>query len=183
MKIKNSAIYLALVLIVCTSGFSQTVQPKFSDDRELFIGVPGSRVMPNIMVLANNSISMATAIYHPGYNPNLFYDHVDPADQTCATVSLSNYNAYTSLGSTATFNICGDKGAYVLRYNYRARYNSQNHPNPRRWNITVLDGTWDDANVKNKIVSWGCTNTPNSCTNSTTITGVNSAGIITVNPG
>jgi hypothetical protein len=183
MYLKKAIICVALVFLVVMSLNGQTLK-KFSDDRELFIGVAGSGVMPNIMVLADNSISMRSAIYHPDYNPNLYYNHANPSDQSSTTLTLSNVNNYTSLGSTATFNICGQKGTYVLHYDYRARFTSQANNNPRRWNISAVDGTWSAANVVGKTVYWGCSNTPNSCTNSTVITGVYSTSplVISVSP-
>lgn len=188
MNIKNAMIFLALIFMLVGSGISQTAT-HYSDDRELFIGVSGG-VMPNIMILADNSISMRTAIYHPDFFPTLYYNHSDPADPSSPAVTLDfggifgTWLGYRTLSTTKTFNICGEKGTYVLNGAYQARFIDREHNNPRRWNIEAISGTWTAANVVGKTVYWGCTNTPNSCTKSVTITAVYSTSplIITVNP-
>lgn len=179
MYLKKGMICFALVFMFVVLCISQTA-PRYSDDRELFIGVAGSGVMPNIMILADNSITMKTAIYHPDYDPALYYNHSDPSDVTSETLSL-DCDGYQSLSSTKTFNICGDKGIYVLHSDYSATFNSAAN---KIWTITAISGTWTKANVVGKTVEWGCTNTPNSCTRSTTITDVTSTSPlkIVINP-
>ncbi|MFH2107198.1 MAG: hypothetical protein ABII93_00870 [Chrysiogenia bacterium] len=164
----------------------------------MFIGVPGSGIMPNIFILADNSISMRTVIYHPNYNPNLFYNYTNPTDPSSTSLTLElgkkpdginpifpTSNGGPSLPANITVNICGNKGAFVLDSDYEARFVSQNKNNPRRWNITVLSGSWTAANVVGQTVEWGCTSIPNSCTGSTTITAVSGTApnlVVTVNP-
>lgn len=177
MYLKKEMIFAALVFLFAVFGNSQTI-PKYSDDRELFIGVAGSGVMPNIMILADNSISMRTAIYHPNYTPTLYYNHTDPSNvsSTALTLNSSIFSTYPGnyhqLSSTQTFNICRDEGTYILDSDYQARWVSQAKNNPRQWNISVLKGSWTAANVVGQTVWWGCNNTPNSCTDSVTITHV-----------
>jgi len=198
MYLKKEMIFAALVFLFAVFGNSQTI-PKYSDDRELFIGVAGSGVMPNIVILTDSSNSMRMAIYHPSYHPNLFYDHLDPSNKTSPLLTLEGLTMPNALGFTAgylentlslannaTFDICAETAApvYTLEYDYKATYTGDAKSNPRRWNITPLSGSWTAANIVNKTVSWGCSDTRNSCTNSTTITGVYSTSplVITVNP-
>ena len=197
MYLKKRMIFIVLIFMLALSITSQTVR-NFSDDRELFIGVAGSGIMPNIFILADNSISMRTVVYHPNYNPNLFYDHTDPTNTSSTSLTLTlgkkpdgvnpifpTSNGGPSLPDTVTVNICGDKGAYVLSSDFEARFVSEKKHTPRQWNITVLSGSWTAANVVNQTVEWGCTSTPNSCTGSTVITGVSGTPpnlVVTVNP-
>lgn len=189
-------IFAALVFLFAVFGNSQTI-PKYSDDRELFIGVAGSGVMPNIVILADSSNSMRTAIYHPGYIASNYYNHLDPTDKNSTLLTLEGINSAVgfsdgyltdtySLVSNNTFDICAETAApvYTLEYDYKATYTGDAKSNPRRWNITPLSGSWTAANIVNKTVYWGCSDTRNSCTNSTTITGVYSTSplVITVNP-
>lgn len=179
MNLKKGMIFISLVFILAVWSISQT-DPKFSDDRELFIGVAGSGVMPRILILADNSISMRTAMYHPGYTPTLYYNHRNPADQNSDLLTLDFGSGifgtmsgnYHTLTSPTTFNICGERGTTILNSEYEANFVREDKVKGKIfWVITSIKGDWTAA--INKTVNWGCTNTPNSCnTNYVTITGV-----------
>lgn len=124
MSKKNLFYFLAVLALVSGPAWGQTVVHN-NDDRDLFIGVGSStKVRPNIMILAGNSESMNSAIYHLDYDPrrkyttdkdgNLTLSGIDsvgfvPLGTPLICYTLSKPEKYV------TFNICrpSSKGQWV----------------------------------------------------------------------
>ncbi len=135
---KKSIFLLAVLILAIGPAWGQVSH--YQDDRDLFIGVDNAAsIRPNIMVLADNSGSMNTAIYHPAYNPKgepyyivtptegYFTDATGQKlnlDETLLNFNLNDsWNSTSNLSSTISFNICRAQSQVLPRWDLRARFN------------------------------------------------------------
>ncbi|MFO7662907.1 MAG: PilC/PilY family type IV pilus protein [Chloroflexota bacterium] len=123
-------IIFVLAALVLATGPALAQVSHYQDDRDLFIGVDNAAsIRPNIMVLADNSGSMNTAIYHPAFNPKLDYTHDASGtalnlDEFLVNFNLNDYGTNSSnLSSIISFNICRGRNSTVARWDLRARFN------------------------------------------------------------
>ena len=144
-KNKSFFAFLAIFLLVGAAWG----QERLTDDRELFIGVTGNtEIAPNVMILMDNSGSMEAAIYHPAYNANIDYSH-DASGHQLTINNLSNFfntsrfgNAYRTLPSSKTFNICRGTPHFNYAYDARGTYGGRVKNNPRIWKVFRGEGTF-----------------------------------------
>ncbi|HUU04573.1 MAG TPA: PilC/PilY family type IV pilus protein [Patescibacteria group bacterium] len=162
MSIKKHFFILVILAMIAGPILGQT---RLTDDRELFIGVGNaSKILPNIMLLADNSGSMNTAIYPIDYKPKIDYTkNIDGTernleiDTDLTTTGYTNpnnndfdLNSYTWNGSSwvvngernyvyaqslKTFNICRGSSQSTVNYDARARFDSLYKSDPSRWKV------------------------------------------------
>ncbi len=128
MNKKKALLGLATLLLAVVPAWGQAAH--YQDDRDLFIGVDNAAsIRPNIMILADNSGSMNTAIYHPDFNPKTDYTHDASGlalnlEETLDEFYLNDSGTNTSsLASIITFNICRGQNTSIPRWDVRARFN------------------------------------------------------------
>lgn len=164
MKTRNAFLFLAALAVAAAPALAQVEH--INDDREMFVGTGDtSKILPNIMILADNSGSMNTAIYHPAYNMKTNY-MVDALGHTLSLTenlgNLTGSGGTRNLGVTTTFNICRGVPHYVITYDVIGYYGGQLRNNPRTWRVnkgsgaflrnqTIMYNGWDPgASVSNR---------------------------------
>jgi hypothetical protein len=182
MNLKKLIYLLAILALAAGPAWAQVEH--ISDDREMFVGVGDtSKILPNIMILADNSGSMNTAIYHPAYNSRIDYTQINSLDLDVTNESAPPTGTGVDLvdeihgnversivyiGSPALFNICRGEPHYVITYDVRGYYAGLYRNNPRTWNVNKNSGTFA---VGQTIMYDG--NTPgNEVVNRATITAI-----------
>jgi Tfp pilus tip-associated adhesin PilY1 len=144
MKTRNAFLFLAVLAMAALPALAQVAH--ISDDREMFVGTGDvSKILPNIMILADNSGSMNTAIYHPAYHPRTDYRYDAEGHDLDLSETLDNLTGTGSiryLGSTTTFHICRGEAQYHVIYDARGTYTQQLRNNPRRWRVNKGSGTF-----------------------------------------
>lgn len=171
MKTRNAFLFLAALAMAAAPALAQVEH--ISDDREMFVGTGDtSKILPNIMVLADNSGSMNTAIYHPAYNMRTNYKFDAQGHALDLSESLANLTGTGSiryLGATTTFNICRGEPHYTITYDVRGYFTGVYRNNPRTWNVNKNSGTFQ---VGQTIMynGWDAGNTVTNRANITAIT-------------
>ena len=139
-------IFFFLAILVLAAGPAWAQVAHINDDREMFVGVGDtSKILPNIMILADNSGSMNTAIYHPAYvaRTNYKYDaqgHLLELSENLA--NLTGTGSIRYLDRKTTFNICRGEGHYTITYDVRGYMRSVYRNNPRTWDVNKSYGTF-----------------------------------------
>lgn len=152
-------IILAALVVSVAPAWGQTVHN--NDDRDLFIGVTNtSAVKSNIMILADTSGSMNTAIYHPAYDPTVDYYHDSSGNDLNLTETLNNL-AYQqgstpdrifSMSATTSFKICRGVPHYSYAWDARGVFNSRLNNNPRRWKVYKTNFRDSSGNLFTPVV-------------------------------
>jgi hypothetical protein len=148
MNAKKCFFILAVLALAAGPALAQVAH--INDDREMFVGVGDtSKILPNIMILADNSGSMNTAIYHPAYHSRTNYKVDAQGHSLNLTETLANLTGTGSiryldstLGSTTTFNICRGEAHYTITYDVRGYMRSVYRNNPRTWDVNKSYGTF-----------------------------------------
>ncbi len=140
MTIKRFLFILAALALVAGPAWGQTVH--YNDDRDLFMGVANTTsILPNIMILADNSGSMNTAIYHPAYVQGTNYKVDDQGHNLNLSESLPNMTDWSQndssiryLSAITNFKICRGVPHYSYTWDARGTYDSR-VTNPLRWKV------------------------------------------------
>ncbi len=133
-----------LIILAMGTGLAWGQAVHNNDDRDLFVGVTNtSNIKSNIMILADTSGSMNTAIYHMGYDPTVDYFHDASGNLLELTENLSNLSYQQGsapdrifrMTATTNFKIC--RGVPHLTYTWDARgvFSQRLNNNPRRWKV------------------------------------------------
>jgi len=175
---------MAMILTVALSAAflsGQAARPL--DDRELFVRPQTSnQILPNVMLMADNSGSMNTAIYHPAYNPTINYvtsgytlNGLNRGDDPMTW--FDSYSGYYRLGTTINFRICRGAVQSIQRTAY-GRFISRSGSGPTYyWTIQQVNGAY--PYIAGETIEY---NTSNTCASnrwySTTIQSVTYNGTL-----
>ncbi len=150
---KKSIFLLAVLILAINPAWGQVFH--HNDDRDLFIGVDNATsIRPNIIVLADNSGSMNSAIYHPAYNPTINYLkdasgtdltlQVDPLIFTLSSGAYSYVDQVSDAIKYREFNICRGNSTSTPAWDARARFYGLYKSNPNQWIVykNTISGTF-----------------------------------------
>jgi hypothetical protein len=157
----KKSIFLLTVLILATG----TVWGQYNDDRDLFVGVDMSgSIRPNIMILADTSGSMNTAIYHPLYDPKGDYFNDSTGALSLSGITSVGFSQYGSLdiyriSTNISFDICRPSGTGQWVGDASATFAGRIKKNDAsRWKIykSTVQGAFPYAN---QIIDYNCNST------------------------
>lgn len=144
MNAKKCFILLAILALAAGPALAQVEH--INDDREMFVGAgDASKILPNIMLLADNSGSMNTAIYHPAYVSRTNYKFDAQGHELSWSENLDNMTHDGSiyyLTDTTTLNICRGEAHYTITYDVRGYMRGVYRNNPRTWEVNKNVGTF-----------------------------------------
>ncbi|MCJ7526040.1 MAG: hypothetical protein MUP71_12590, partial [Candidatus Aminicenantes bacterium] len=152
MSIKKLFYFAAILAMAAGPVFSQVKHD--NDDRDLFIGVGSSTaILPNILVMADNSGSMNSAIYYSRYyDPKI--DYSKAADGSALNLDVDSdldgftfddtFGSFSTISKLQTFNICRGRSQATPVWDSRARFSSLYKSDPNRWIVykNTISGTF-----------------------------------------